>query len=85
MRIPIWLPRTHYGLLATLVSIATIAAILWMWAGTAITAAANAPVGTAAYGSGEQGLLAIGIAAVVAGSWMGMRLERRHLRRIGHR
>ena len=77
MRFPIWIPRTPFGLLASILAGITIAAVLWF--GLFGAPSFNAPRGTEAYFRDEEAVFITMIATLAGGSWIGTRLERRRL------
>ena len=77
MRFPIWIPRTPFGLLASILAGLTIAAVLWF--GLFGAPSFNAPRGTDAYFRDEEAFVITMIATLAGGSWIGTRLERRRL------
>ena len=74
MRFSVWIPRTPFGVLASVLAGLTIAAILYF--GPFGAPSFDAPIGTEAYRSEYQELVIIIIATLAGGSWIGTRLER---------
>ena len=79
MRFPVWIPKTGYGLVASLVAGAVIAAILFVVVFG--SPSFDAPRGTEEYNRQAQALVISAIGAVAGGTWIGTRLERRRLLR----
>ena len=74
MRFSIWIPRTPFGLLASILAGLAIAAVLWF--GLFAAPAFNAPRGTEANYRDEEAVFITMIASLAGGSWIGARLER---------
>ena len=79
VRFPIWFPKTAYGLLASVIAGATVAAICLAILGVPSLKAA---VGTKAYSDQMQTIAVTLIATLSLGTWIGTRLERRRLLRL---
>ena len=74
MRFSIWIPRTPFGLLASILAGLAIAAVLWF--GLFAAPAFNAQRGTEANYRDEEAVFITMIATLAGGSWIGARLER---------
>ena len=74
MRFSIFIPRTSFGLLASVLAGLAIAAVLWF--GLFGAPSFNAPRGTEANFRDEEALVITMIATLGGGSWIGARLER---------
>jgi len=74
MRFSIFIPRTSFGLLASVLAGLAIAAVLWF--GLFGAPSFNAPRGTEANFRDEEALVITMIATLGGGSWIGTRLER---------
>jgi hypothetical protein len=74
IRFFMWIPRTPFGRLASILAGLAIAAVLWF--GLFGAPSFNAPRGTEAYFRDEEALIITMIATLAGGSWIGTRLER---------
>jgi len=74
IRFPIWIPRTPFGRLASILAWLAIAAVLWF--GLFGAPSFSEPQGAEADYRDEEALIITVIATLAGGSWIGTRLER---------
>jgi hypothetical protein len=79
MRFSIWIPRTPFGLLASILAGLTIAAVLHF--GLFGAPSNDAPAGTEANFRDQEALFITFVGALAGGSWIGTRLDRWRLSR----